>query len=160
MARLVDDHLGDTVGFLHSVDKLERAFFLVDEDNHGVGYIVSRISGVVYFGSLARSRVLRRITWIAISIERGETSAMSAIFISNRQDDAKAWAITLRDDLAQVFGETEVFLDKDTLEAGDWPEQIQDAPARCKVLLVVIGKRWLRVADEQNSNLSVPWVSE
>ena len=85
---------------------------------------------------------------------------MSAIFISNRQDDAKAWAITLRDDLAQVFGETEVFLDKDTLEAGDWREQIQDALARCKVLLVVIGKRWLRVADEQNSNLSVPWVSE
>ena len=75
---------------------------------------------------------------------------MTGIFISYRQADAKAWAISLRDDLARVFGEDRVFLDKDTLTAGNWREQIQRALQRCKVVLVVIGPRWLTIADEQN----------
>jgi hypothetical protein len=75
---------------------------------------------------------------------------MNGIFISYRQADAKAWAIGLRDDLAGVFGEDRVFLDKDTLHAGNWREQIQEALGRCKVVLVVIGPRWLTVSDEQN----------
>ncbi|MCC2643712.1 MAG: hypothetical protein K0S45_4125 [Nitrospira sp.] len=49
---------------------------------------------------------------------------MAGIFISYRQSDAKAWAIGLRDDLANTFGEDQVFLDKDTLHAGNWREQI------------------------------------
>jgi hypothetical protein len=75
---------------------------------------------------------------------------MSGIFISYRQADAKAWAIGLRDDLSQVFGEDCVFLDKDTLHAGNWREQIQSELERCKVVLVVIGPHWLTVTDEQN----------
>jgi hypothetical protein len=75
---------------------------------------------------------------------------MGGIFISYRQADAKAWAITLRDDLAQVFGEDCVFLDKDTLHAGNWREQILLALERCKVVLVVVGPRWLTIVDEQN----------
>ena len=74
---------------------------------------------------------------------------MTGIFISYRQADAKAWAISLRDDLAEVFGDDQVFLDKDTLHAGNWREQIQRALDRCKVVLVVIGPRWLTIADEQ-----------
>lgn len=73
---------------------------------------------------------------------------MAGIFISYRQADAKAWAISLRDDLAEVFGDEQVFLDKDTLHAGNWHEQIQRALDRCKVVLVVIGLRWLTIADE------------
>lgn len=75
---------------------------------------------------------------------------MAGIFISYRQADAKAWAISLRDDLAQVFGEEQVFLDKDALQAGNWRDQINQALDRCTVALIVIGLRWLTTVDEQN----------
>lgn len=74
---------------------------------------------------------------------------MASIFISYRQDDAKAWAISLRDDLAEIFGKDQVFLDNDTLHAGNWREQIEGALKRCKVVLVVIGPRWLTITDAQ-----------
>jgi TIR domain len=75
---------------------------------------------------------------------------MAGIFVSYRQADAKAWAISLRDDLAEVFGGDQVFLDKDTLHAGNWRDQIQRALDRCKVMLVVIGPHWLTITDEHN----------
>ena len=75
---------------------------------------------------------------------------MAGIFISYRQADAKAWAISLRDDLAQVFGDEQVFLDKDTLHAGNWRDQINQALDRCAVALIVIGPRWLIIVDAQN----------
>lgn len=77
---------------------------------------------------------------------------MEGIFISYREADAdaKAWAISLRDDLAAVFGNDQVFLNKDTLHAQNWREQIQGALDRCKVVLVVIGPRWLTTVDEKN----------
>jgi hypothetical protein len=76
--------------------------------------------------------------------------SMAGIFISYRQADAKAWAISLRDDLAEVFGADQVFLDKDTLHAGNWRDQIHGALDRCTVMIVVIGPRWLTIADAQN----------
>jgi hypothetical protein len=82
---------------------------------------------------------------------------MGGIFISYRQSDAKAWAISLRDDLAKVFGEDQVFLDKDTLHAGNWRVQINRALDRCAVALVVIGPRWLSIVDELNRpRISLP----
>lgn len=75
---------------------------------------------------------------------------MGGIFISYRQADAKAWAISLRDDLVKVFGDDQVFLDKDTLHAGNWRVQINRALDRCAVALVVIGPRWLSIVDELN----------
>jgi hypothetical protein len=65
---------------------------------------------------------------------------LGGIFISYRQADAKAWAIALRDDLARVFGNDRVFLDKDTLHAGNWREQIQRELERCKVVLLEHGQ--------------------
>ena len=82
---------------------------------------------------------------------------MAGIFISYRQADAKAWAIGLRDDLVHTFGDDQVFLDKDTLHAGNWREQIHQALDRCNVALIVIGPRWLTIVDEQNRpRLSLP----
>jgi hypothetical protein len=75
---------------------------------------------------------------------------MPGIFISYRQADAKAWAIGLRDDLGKTFGDNQVFLDKDTLHAGNWREQIHAALDRCNVVLIVIGPRWLTITDDQN----------
>ena len=74
---------------------------------------------------------------------------MPAIFISYRQDDSKGWAIALRDDLARAFGVGEVFLDKEALHAGNWREQIKRALEQCKVVLVIIGARWVTIEDEQ-----------
>ena len=73
---------------------------------------------------------------------------MTGIFISYRQDDAKPWALLLRDELAEVFGDEHVFLDKDTLRAGNWRKQIREALDRCRVVLVVMGRRWLTIMDE------------
>ena len=75
---------------------------------------------------------------------------MAGIFVSYRQADAKAWAISLRDELAEAFGADQVFLDKDTLHAGNWRDQIHAALDRCKVVLIVIGPHWLSTADDQN----------
>ncbi len=75
---------------------------------------------------------------------------MAGIFISYRQADAKAWAISLRNDLVKFFGKEHVFLDKESLQAGNWRDQIQAALVRCNVVLVVIGPRWLSIMNEQN----------
>jgi len=74
---------------------------------------------------------------------------MRGVFISYRQDDAKPWALLLRQDLVQAFGEECVFLDKDTLHAGNWREQIDEALDSSGVALVVIGRRWLTSADDR-----------
>ncbi len=74
---------------------------------------------------------------------------MKGVFISYRQDDAKPYALLLRQDLVEAFGEENVFLDKDTLRAGSWREQIQAALDRSGVALIVIGRRWLTSADSR-----------
>lgn len=82
---------------------------------------------------------------------------MAGIFISYRQADAKAWAIGLRDDLANAFGDEQVFLDKDALGPGNWRDQLQRALAQCSVVLVVIGRQWLTITDEgQRPRISLP----
>jgi hypothetical protein len=73
---------------------------------------------------------------------------MTGIFISYRQEDAKPWALLLRKELAEVFGDKRVFLDKDTLEPGNWRKQIDAALDQSRVVLVVIGRHWLTVTDE------------
>jgi hypothetical protein len=74
---------------------------------------------------------------------------MTGIFISYREQDGKPWALLLRDALAEAFGEDRIFLDKDTLRAGNWREQIQVALDHCTLVLVVIGRQWLAVTDER-----------
>jgi hypothetical protein len=73
---------------------------------------------------------------------------MSGIFISYRQQDAKPWAILLCKELAGVFGDDRVFLDKDTLHAGNWRAQILEALGKSGVVLVVMGRRWLTITDD------------
>lgn len=73
---------------------------------------------------------------------------MTGIFISYRQDDAKPWALLLCEELTGVFGDDRVFLDKDALHAGNWRAQINEALNQCRVVLVVIGRRWLTITDE------------
>ncbi len=69
------------------------------------------------------------------------------IFISYREEDAKPWALLLRDELAAAFGEEQLFLDKDALRSGEWRAQIREALSRCRVMLVVMGRRWLTASS-------------
>ena len=70
------------------------------------------------------------------------------IFIGYRQEDSKPWAVLLCKELEDAFGKNLVFLDKDTLHAGNWRTQIQEALNQCRVVLVVIGRQWLTIKDE------------
>lgn len=69
------------------------------------------------------------------------------IFVSYRQTDARAWAVALRDELVQAFGEHAVFFDADSLCAGRWSEQIEAALDGCRALIVVMGRQWLEARD-------------
>jgi hypothetical protein len=81
---------------------------------------------------------------------------MTGVFISYRQSDSKPWALLLRDDLVELFGPEPIFLDRDTLGAGSWREQIERGLAGCKVLLLLIGRGWLGAADAQGRRLDNP----
>jgi len=69
----------------------------------------------------------------------------NAIFISYRREDGAAFAGRLFDRLSDRFGAERVFMDVDDIEPGrDFVEAIEQAVAESSVLLVVIGKSWLR----------------
>ena len=82
----------------------------------------------------------------------GSSIKTCGIFICYRQDDAQAWALLLHDHLVDAFGKTNVFLDKDSLHAGNWREQIQQALSGCSTVIVVIGSRWLTLMDGHGKN--------
>lgn len=77
--------------------------------------------------------------------------AGNAIFISYRREDAAAFAGRLFDRLAESFGDRRIFMDVDDIQPGhDFVEAIDRAIAECGVLLVVVGKSWLRGCDNED----------
>ena len=75
---------------------------------------------------------------------------MRAIFISYRRDDTEGHAGRLFEDLCDRFGKDAVFMDVAGIEPGrDFRRAIEQQVASCGVLLAVIGKNWLNVADAQ-----------
>lgn len=74
---------------------------------------------------------------------------MAGIFISYRKEDTRSWAISLRDHVADAFGERSVFFDVDSLGAGNWRSQIEQALDRCTVVVVLIGPRWATATDSE-----------
>jgi predicted ATPase len=72
----------------------------------------------------------------------------SRIFISYRRDDAAGEAGRLHDALSARFGRDSVFMDVDTIQPGaNFTEVISQAIGSCEVLVTVIGKSWLSLAD-------------
>ncbi|MEP7231551.1 MAG: toll/interleukin-1 receptor domain-containing protein [Ginsengibacter sp.] len=70
------------------------------------------------------------------------------IFISYRKDDSKWNTQILYDRLAQFFPSKFLFKDFNTIKAGEnYRDSINKALNNCNVLLVVIGKSWLNIAD-------------
>ena len=72
------------------------------------------------------------------------------IFISYRRDDSAGYAGRLFDHLSARFGAKNIFMDIDTIEPGeDFRKVVNNAVGNCDVVLVMIGKQWLSVANEQ-----------
>src|SRR6266545_1762647 len=83
-----------------------------------------------------------------MSLEPERTPKRSAnIFINYRREDSAGHAGRLFDRLSSHFP-GRVFMDIDTIEPGvDFVEVIENAVGSCEVLIVVIGREWLRLKD-------------
>ncbi len=94
----------------------------------------------------ARFCLNRRRSWNG----RGSLGGRRSNFISYRRDDARGEARSIRDRLARKFGEPNVFMDVDSLLAGQrFDHQLDAALAHCDVLLALIGPRWMELFAER-----------
>ena len=72
------------------------------------------------------------------------------IFISYRRDDSAGYAGRLFEHLTARFGARSVFMDIDTIEPGeDFRKVIEATVGTCDVVLVLMGKHWLKMTNAQ-----------
>src|SRR5688572_28567344 len=72
-----------------------------------------------------------------------------SIFISYRRQDTAAYAGRIYDRLAAKYGAPNVFMDIDRIEPGqDFVDAINHSVAEAGVLLVLIGREWLKMTDK------------
>lgn len=72
----------------------------------------------------------------------------SGVFISYRRDDERSFAGRLYDRLLSRFGEHQIFMDVDSIELGlDFTDVIGDRLEQTRVMLVVMGRKWLECSD-------------
>jgi serine/threonine protein kinase len=77
------------------------------------------------------------------------TARRELVFISYRRSDAGPQAGRLATELGRRFGAHRVFFDTNSVEGGQaFPDEIRDALARSRVLLVVMGAGWLSARDD------------
>ena len=70
------------------------------------------------------------------------------IFLNYRREDSKDVTVRLHDDLEYALGPGTVFLDVGSIAAGGpWPQLICDRVNQAAVVIVVIGRDWLKVSD-------------
>lgn len=75
-------------------------------------------------------------------------SSSGSIFISYRRSDSIAETGRMYDRLATEFGRDHVFKDVDSIPFGvDFAEYLDQAVSQCQVVLVIIGRTWLTVAE-------------
>ncbi len=75
---------------------------------------------------------------------------MPGIFISYRRQDSLCQAGRLYDQLCLRFGQDRVFMDFSTIKPGEeWEKAIEDGVASAELVLAVLGKEWVRVADAE-----------
>lgn len=74
---------------------------------------------------------------------------MPRIFISYRRTDSSTFAGRIYDRLVDAFGERNIFKDVDDIPFGvDFRSVLTNEVNKADVLLLIIGKEWLNVADE------------
>ena len=72
------------------------------------------------------------------------------IFLSYRRADAAPYARLLQRELNDRIPDAQVFMDLDSIEAGmDFARVIREGVDSCAVLVALIGRQWVTVADEQ-----------
>ncbi len=73
---------------------------------------------------------------------------MPRIFISYRRSDSAAASGRIYDRLCMAFGEKAIFKDVDVIPPGaNYPSLLNEAIARCDVLLAIIGSQWLTTVE-------------
>jgi len=86
------------------------------------------------------------------------------VFITYRRDDSSAEARSLCAALREVVGSHLVFMDTSSIPLGsEWPSSIRDALNQAETVLVVIGRDWIRSADEwgrRRLDLADDWVRQ
>jgi TIR domain len=78
------------------------------------------------------------------------SSPSRGIFISYRRADTGPHARLLQVQLRERFPGARVFIDLDSIEAGeDFGDVIRDAITSCRVMVALIGREWATIADEE-----------
>src|SRR4030042_527501 len=73
---------------------------------------------------------------------------MARIFISYRRSDSRKWANKLFEHISMRFGKDLVFQDVDDIKPGkDFLLGLHEAIKGCKVALILIGPKWLKVKN-------------
>ena len=74
---------------------------------------------------------------------------MAGIFINYRRDDSPGVAGRLFDYLALKYPRSGIFMDVDAMKPGmDFTEQLDSQVSQCRVVLAVIGPRWIDAKDK------------
>src|SRR5882762_10472957 len=75
---------------------------------------------------------------------------MSAVFISYRREITAGEVRALCNDLLERLGKNSVFMDVDSIALGrDFRSALQKTLASCDLMLVLIGRNWADVKDEE-----------
>lgn len=76
---------------------------------------------------------------------------MADIFLSYRRDDSSAATKLIYDSLCHYYDEHQIFRDIETIGPGElWEQRIKDELLKCTAVLVIIGRNWLTIADEND----------
>jgi CHASE2 domain-containing sensor protein len=114
--------------------------------------LLSLVLGTV--GSNAADLVVerQRRESLETTLARLPSDAASDFFICYRRGESSWPARILRDELARRFGESSVFMDLDSIDAGqEWPRRIENEISGCGVILVLMGPRWLEATESDGT---------
>jgi len=76
--------------------------------------------------------------------------SLSLIFVNYRRLDTPSISQRIANKLKTEFGESQVFIDVDDMQAGVWNEQLKQQIQSCRVFLAVIGNKWLKLQNDES----------
>ena len=99
---------------------------------------------------LALATYLRHNTSDSGFHHKWKVSSMPKIFVSYRRADTQERAHRIADWLILKYGRENVFIDVDTIGAGeDFKLKIEDSLHQTDVLLIIIGDKWVEILNER-----------
>ncbi len=83
---------------------------------------------------------------------------MTRIFINYRRQDSEGYVGRLYDHLSHHFETQDIFMDIDSIPPGaDFVETLEQAVARCDVLIAMIGPQWVDIKDDKGQRRLDQW---